>query len=458
MGAGNSLFNLKDFEEAIKTYSKIEESFPSSRLVPTSLYQIAGSYFKLGKYTEARMGYEKFLNLYPDDPMVAYAQYAISWTYFHQEKFAEGELASQKVILNYPGEKELIISAYSLMGNSQYNQEKYAEALRTFQSLAEKYPQSNLVPAALLRMGECYEQLGDDDESFSVFRRVARDYAGFKRADFAQWKIASYFIKKEDYAQAASEFRNLIANFPRSSYLFDAYYWQGWSFHKLDNFPQAVSAYSKFIQFSRRDDPLRGEVYYRWGESLFKQKKFKEAIECYSEALEILAETEKEFIHNSLYQTALCWENLQNWEEEGKALQEFITRFRTSSLITEAHLELANSLFMRDKFFQAREHYSWVIQNSEKDALAVEAQFGIGNCWFNQKDYDKALVEYLRVPLLYPQYREWRIKARLQIGRSYYAQGKYEEARKEYEKVLGEESLEEKWINEAKKRLKELGG
>jgi Tfp pilus assembly protein PilF len=44
----------------------------------------------------------------------------------------------------------------------------------------------------------------------------------------------------------------------------------------------------------------------------------------------------------------------------------------------------------------------------------------------------------------------------LQIGLSYFAKGQREEARKEYEKVLGEESLEEKWINEAKKRLKEL--
>jgi len=297
------------------------------------------------------------------------------------------------------------------------------------------------------------QQLGDDDESFSVFRTIARDFADFERADFAQWKIASYFIKKEDYTQAALELESLISNFARSSYLLDAYYWQGWSFYKLDNFPQAVSAYSKFIQFSRSDDPLRGEVYYRWGESLFKQRKFREAIESYSKALAIAKE--KDILEYSLYQTALCWENLQNWEEEGKALQEFISSFRASSLIAEAHLKLANSLFIRDKFFQAREHYSWVVQNSEKDALAVEAQFGVGNCWFNEKDYDKALVEYLRVSLLYPQYKEWRIKARLQIGLSYFAKGQREEARKEYEKILAEESLAEKWISEAEKRLKE---
>ena len=96
-----------------------------------------------------------------------------------------------------------------------------------------------------------------------------------------------------------------------------------------------------------------------------------------------------------------------------------------------------------------------MVQNSEKDALAVKAQFGLGNCWFNEKDYDKALVEYLRVPLLYPQYKEWRIEARLKIGRAYYAKGKYEEAIGEYEKVLAEESLAEKWINEARKGIEE---
>ena len=50
---------------------------------------------------------------------------------------------------------------------------------------------------------------------------------------------------------------------------------------------QAVSAYSKFIQFSRSDDPLRGEVYYRWGESLFKQRKFKESIQLLEKVVEL---------------------------------------------------------------------------------------------------------------------------------------------------------------------------
>jgi len=387
--------------------------------------------------------------------MAAYAQYAISWTYFHQEKFPEGELASRKVITNYPEEKQLVLSAYSLMGNCQYNQKKYEEALKTFQTLTENYPTSNLVPAALLRMGECYEQIKKENESLSIFRRVVRDYPGFERADFAQWKIASYFIKKEDYKQAVSELETLINHFSQSSYLPDAYYWQGWSFYKLGKFSQAASVYSKFIQFFPRD-PLRGEVYYRLGESLYKQNRFSEAVESYNKALEIAKE--KDILHNSLYESALCWESLENWEKEGKALQEFITKFPTSDLIAEAHLKLANSLFRRNKFAQAREHYFWVVQNSENNALAVEAQFGIGNCWFNEKNFDKAIVEYLRVPLLYPQYKEWGIKARLQIGLSYFAKGQIEEARKEYQKILAEKSVEEKWINEAKKRLKELGG
>ncbi|GAJ00201.1 unnamed protein product [marine sediment metagenome] len=67
-------------------------------------------------------------------------------------------------------------------------------------------------------------------------------------------------------------------------------------------------------------------------------------------------------------------------------------------------------------------------------------------------------MEYLRVPILYPQYKEWGVKAQFRVGRCYEALGKFEEAKKTYQKILQVESLKEEYRNDAQERLRQLEG
>jgi len=62
----------------------------------------------------------------------------------------------------------------------------------------------------------------------------------------------------------------------------------------------------------------------------------------------------------------------------------------------------------------------------------------------------------LRIHILYPQYAEWAIKAKLQVGQCYQGLGKIKEAKTTYQEILQEKSLENKWREEANKRLQTL--
>jgi len=151
----------------------------------------------------------------------------------------------------------------------------------------------------------------------------------------------------------------------------------------------------------------------------------------------------------------------------GEGLEKFIDKYPESNLVPQARLKLANSFFQQGNYSKARENYTWVTKISEEGELSVEAQYRIGDCWFNEaageKDYEKAVekynkavVEYLRVVHLYPQFEEWKVKAQLQTGKSYEVMGKKNEAKNTYQKILEDKSLKEKWIKEVEKRLEEL--
>ncbi len=322
--------------------------------------------------------------------------------------------------------------------------------------MIENYPESILVPPALGRIGDSYRQMERDEEAIRSFRAVVGEYPEFEEVDGVQFKIAEYFYSKERYEEALPEFRTLLRSFPQSLHLSNAYFFTGICLDQLERFSEASFYYAQFIHLFP-ESSMRGEVYYRWAKSLYNQGKFEQAIGYYDEALKILKKTEI-YLEYSLYNKGLCYENLKDWERTEETLKDFVDRFPESKWISQAYLKLADSFFHRDLFAQARANYGYVIKIAEENEVAVEAQFGMATCWFNEKQFDKAVVEYLKVPLLYPMFKGRAIEARFRAGLSYEGLGKKEEARKEYERILQEKDLEEEWTKRVREKLEELKG
>jgi len=57
-----------------------------------------------------------------------------------------------------------------------YMRRDHRRALRAFSALIERYPHGNKVPDALLRIGLCYERLGQRDRARRVFERLRAQY------------------------------------------------------------------------------------------------------------------------------------------------------------------------------------------------------------------------------------------------------------------------------------------
>jgi len=58
------------------------------------------------------------------------------------------------------------------LGESYYDQKKYAKALREFRKVVEVHPKGNKVPDAMLKMAYCYDSMGDRGKASRVLRQV----------------------------------------------------------------------------------------------------------------------------------------------------------------------------------------------------------------------------------------------------------------------------------------------
>lgn len=64
--SGSELFHSGRYEEAAEAFSKLIQSFPTSKLVPYSRYRIGQCYLRMERYGEALQEFEIYLKTYPD--------------------------------------------------------------------------------------------------------------------------------------------------------------------------------------------------------------------------------------------------------------------------------------------------------------------------------------------------------------------------------------------------------
>lgn len=75
------------------------------------------------------------------------------------------------------------------LGEAHYAQKDYARALVEFRNVIETYPRGNKVPDALLKVGYCYQALGQAEKSRAVLEQVVNLYPNTEPAAIAAKRL-----------------------------------------------------------------------------------------------------------------------------------------------------------------------------------------------------------------------------------------------------------------------------
>jgi tol-pal system protein YbgF len=125
---------------------------PGKDLSDTDLYLVAKKAFDQGDYETARQGFEDLLKTYPSSPRANNAQFWLGETYYQEKWFEKAILEYQKVI--------------------------------------DKYPNDSKVPAALLKQGFAFSNLGDQTNARLVLRELMAKYPSSNEAAVAKKKLS----------------------------------------------------------------------------------------------------------------------------------------------------------------------------------------------------------------------------------------------------------------------------
>lgn len=116
------------------------------------------------------------------------AAYKAAFDAMRAEQYADSANRFNAFVQQYP-DSTLVPNAWYWMGESYYVTQNYQPALRAFQTLVERFPESAKAAGALLKIGYCQDGLRQRDAARATLRQVISKYPNSDEANQAQGRL-----------------------------------------------------------------------------------------------------------------------------------------------------------------------------------------------------------------------------------------------------------------------------
>jgi TolA-binding protein len=187
---------------------------------------------------------------------------------FEMKALDEAIKVSQRVLSNTPPAKpELQRIAYSVIGDSQFEQKRYPEAEAAFlqeQKLTPagtaRHEVSEQLAASIYKQGEAARDGGDQRRAVNDFLRLGEVVPDASIRPNAEYDASAVLIQMEDWPTAARTLENFRTRFPTNKLIPDVDKKLAVSYQKDNKPAQAAAAYNRIAQRQGEAPAVRMEA------------------------------------------------------------------------------------------------------------------------------------------------------------------------------------------------------
>jgi TolA-binding protein len=309
-------FQQNQFDRAIAQYLNTISLYPGHQIVPVAYYSIGDAYYNMGRYDSAIVNYEKIITLFPGSPNVFDALNGIQYSYIAMDQpdravekienfisehpnaefadqlsFKRGEVYysnrsyekaknSYKSFINNYRNSKLIPDAYFWIGKSAHNLNQNEEAIYNYNRVIELYPKSNIASSAVIELVSVYNNSKNYDASIKLLDQIIPQTGNEspRKSEFLFLKGNSLLLKG-DVAGATDVYDEVSMYYKNTIFGDKAKFELGILELKSKNYLSAERNFRDLAETRSDDLGARSQFYY--GEVLFQQGKYSEAITAF---------------------------------------------------------------------------------------------------------------------------------------------------------------------------------
>ncbi len=169
-GLGKAYFGKGEYLTASTEFLRLVQDFPTGELADDARFMVCRAYEELSPAIPLDQEYTRGAVEHCD----ALAEF------YPGSEYADSARATRDRLLDKLARKDLYSADF------YYKAKAYDSAIVYLEALLETYPRSSVVPTALLRLVQIYEELGYEDELNETRARLLRDFPGTPEAQQAR--------------------------------------------------------------------------------------------------------------------------------------------------------------------------------------------------------------------------------------------------------------------------------
>lgn len=329
-----------------------------------SKYQYAKLSYELGYQDEALNSLSSFLADYPNSSYVGEARELMVDVLANTNNFKDAQALLES--LAKPSENAKRLYPRILYGRSTelINDGRLAEANALLDKALKDPYNGSVAPLLNFWKGElAYRNNSIDDaiRYYNAYVSGGSPSSGEANAMNARYNLGYCYLRKENYPVAQTFFEPLGKNPSLSS--------------------------SSFVQ----------DAYLRTGDCYFMQKEYSKAKSVYDNVVKFSWPAED----YATFQNALL-AGVKSSSDKISLLNTMMRKFPSSSLVTDANMEVANTYMGDERFREAIPFLGNVIKNSGNASLIPQAYLKLGTSYYNIDNNTEALKQFKTLVEKYP--------------------------------------------------------
>ncbi len=458
---GPLLVRAGDFKQAVAALKQIlhtpflEDDVLSQAFLSASVFDkifyLARAYEGIEKSQQALKYYKKYLKLALNGEHQNEARFGLGEIYFALQKKQAAADNFKEINKNNPS---LFNQAQLYLGEIYFQQSNFIKSAAVYKTLqeVENEPQKKEEIAAkyvvsLIRAGKIKAGKTAIASYKKQFPKKKNNPARFIV------ELADYYRLNKNYKKAEKLLREVKKKYKSSDYTDDADYTLALIDVTLNKTEAAFKILSKFYSTYPSSNKMAAALN-TLGTLYFRTEKYDNAISLFKNALKAHPEVDLEAnISSNLIKTY----TLTGFWDAAQALsRQYVDKFPQRPDVMDKKIIIAQSYINLNQFQNAVDYLKKIKIEADSER-EPEIQFYIGEALLKGGQYENAIAEFVKIPLLSRKTKlQWEASALYYSGQSYEKLGRINDAVRMYKEIIRRPGIDLILKREAKKRIKQI--
>ncbi|PID59806.1 MAG: hypothetical protein CR986_04490 [Ignavibacteriae bacterium] len=424
---GQSFIKENNLNEAETFFKSAVDSPRNNKFNVNSIYALANLYESKNDYKKAVYYYDKLLGYYGNSKLAPLVQMRIGICYYYLEEYESAILElSDPLILQLSKTKQN--EADFILANAYYEIREFEKASRVYKKILKNSPTAEMLDQIRYGLAWINFQQGKYHNSFDLFN-------GLRNSKNDSLAVKSFYWSGEakryegNYDESIEIHRQFVEKYPNHPYSQRVRLNIGISKFEKNDFTESEESLKRSL--NSNDKVTKAKSLTLLGEIKLRNKDYQTSIDYFNKGLEISQ------IPNELRDRCLLGLGVAHFYRKdnisaGKKLRA-INVEKTKVDLTKLYFYKAESEFYLGHYYEALENYKKI--NTSDSKVLKNVMYGKAYCYFNLKDFNKAIYYFNQFIKDYPNNRTVD-ECNLRLADSYYGTKSFNKAAKYYRKAL----------------------